>query len=250
MWSLRVWPTLVLALATLLPAVALAQRSSDDNVRTCLSGRFPTLCDYSRLSPSQAAQARAAERAENLRTCLTGRYPVLCRRDQLSEQDKLQVARAEAAENLRTCLTGRYPILCKKQLLTSSERGAVAEAERRENLRTCLAGRYPILCKKELLSPAEREQVASAERSVATVPPGTLRGAPRVRGSACEDGHWIESVTDDGDIIKLEDGSVWEVDAADQVVAMLWLPTTEITVCGDKLINTDDDETVIARRLR
>ncbi|MDD2309673.1 MAG: hypothetical protein PHH91_08850 [Desulfuromonadaceae bacterium] len=68
--------------------------------------------------------------------------------------------------------------------------------------------------------------------------------------SACEDGHWIQSVSSDGAIIKLEDGSIWEVDSGDAITSMLWLPTTGIVACDDKLINTDDDEKVDANRLK
>jgi hypothetical protein len=55
---------------------------------------------------------------------------------------------------------------------------------------------------------------------------------------------------DDGTIVKLEDGSLWEIDSVDRIDTMLWLPTTDVTVCDDKLINTEDNETVGARRLR
>lgn len=68
--------------------------------------------------------------------------------------------------------------------------------------------------------------------------------------SGCESGHWVDSVSDDGDIVKLEDGSVWEIAAADTVDSMLWLPTTDIIACDDKLINTEDNETVEAVRLK
>jgi hypothetical protein len=56
-------------------------------------------------------------------------------------------------------------------------------------------------------------------------------------------------VSDDGEIVKLEDGSVWEVDGADTVDSALWLPTTEIVACDGKLINTDDNEKVSATRI-
>lgn len=71
-----------------------------------------------------------------------------------------------------------------------------------------------------------------------------------ITASACEDGHWIQSVSSDGTIIKLEDGSVWEVDSVDAITSMLWLPTTEIVACDNKLINTDDGEKVDATRLK
>ncbi len=67
---------------------------------------------------------------------------------------------------------------------------------------------------------------------------------------ACESGHWIEAVLSDGEVIKLEDGSLWEVDASDQSTAALWLAVTDVLVCDGKIINTDDNESVEARRLR
>jgi len=77
--------------------------------------------------------------------------------------------------------------------------------------------------------------------------------APRGRrysSSGCESGHWVESVSNDGQIVKLEDGSIWEVDAVEAIDSALWLPTTDIVACDDKLINTDDNETVSATRIR
>jgi hypothetical protein len=66
----------------------------------------------------------------------------------------------------------------------------------------------------------------------------------------CSSGHWISGNIDDGQYIKLEDGSLWEVDAADTVDSALWLETEELTVCNGKLINTDDKESVEARRIK
>ena len=65
----------------------------------------------------------------------------------------------------------------------------------------------------------------------------------------CEDGHWIKSATSNGEIVILEDGSVWQVDSVDAIDSALWLPTTNIVTCDDKLINTDDGETVGAVRI-
>lgn len=67
---------------------------------------------------------------------------------------------------------------------------------------------------------------------------------------ACEGGHWIESVSSDGRVITLEDGSVWEVDPIDRIDSMLWLPVSDIVACDDKLINTNDDEAVDVVRIR
>ncbi|HZZ93036.1 MAG TPA: hypothetical protein VFE23_10760 [Usitatibacter sp.] len=105
------------------------------------------------------------------------------------------------------------------------------------------------------MTPAQVKEVAAAERS-AEVPapvatPPRVRSAPRIRaGGDCESGHWVESVSDDGSIVKLEDGSIWEVDAGDNIDSALWLPTTDIVACADKLINTEDNEKVGATRIK
>jgi hypothetical protein len=68
--------------------------------------------------------------------------------------------------------------------------------------------------------------------------------------SACEDGHWINEVLGNGQILKLEDGSLWKVEPVDTVTSSLWLPVSDVIVCDDKIVNVDDGETVHARRLR
>ena len=68
-------------------------------------------------------------------------------------------------------------------------------------------------------------------------------------------GHWIQSISDGGKIIILEDGSVWEVSPIDIIYSVIWLPVSNIAVVKDsgsypyKLINTDDRETVNAKYL-
>ena len=76
---------------------------------------------------------------------------------------------------------------------------------------------------------------------------------PRVRspsGGACEAGYGIDTVSEDGHIVKLDDGSIWEVHPVDRVTASMWLPTDDIVACETKLINTDESESVGALRLR
>lgn len=256
---MRSLPLTISTVASLL-AVSLAASAQTDlqkaqNLATCLAGRYPALCRHAWLSPGERGEVEAAERRENLTICLTGRYSALCKRAKLSPDELQQVLAAEKRENLKTCLTGRYKALCKKNLLTESELKQVITAERTENVKTCLSGLYPSMCDRTLLTgeqlaqaQAAEKKAAEARRQVAAAP-----RAPRVRRggySGCEDGHWVDSVSGDGTIVKLEDGSVWEVDAADAIDSALWLPTTEIIACDDKLINTDDGETVSARRLR
>jgi hypothetical protein len=68
---------------------------------------------------------------------------------------------------------------------------------------------------------------------------------------ACDDGYAVQAVLDDGNVIKLDDGSIWKVDAIDAITASLWLATTDVLVCDDeKIVNVDDEETVHVRRIR
>lgn len=235
---------------------ALAQSDVDraQNLATCLSGRYPSLCKKHWLSIEETRKAESAERGENLKTCLTGRYPSLCKRDKLTAEEAQRVNLAERAENLKTCMSGRYKSLCKKNLLTEMELKQVLQAERGENLRTCLSGNYPSLCNKSELTQQELSQVQAAEQRVAASQKSFAGSVPvrgrRVRSSGCESGHWIDSVSAEGEIVKLEDGSIWQVDAIDTIDSALWLPTTDIVACDDKLINTEDNETVSATRIR
>jgi hypothetical protein len=54
----------------------------------------------------------------------------------------------------------------------------------------------------------------------------------------------------DGQILRLEDGSLWKVEPVDAVTSFLRLPVSDVIVCDDKIVNVDDGETVHARRLR
>jgi hypothetical protein len=74
--------------------------------------------------------------------------------------------------------------------------------------------------------------------------------SPIPANAYCESGHWVSEVAGDGKIVILEDGSVWLIAAANQIDTMLWLPTTDITACDDKLIDTEDGEVAGARRIR
>src|SRR6516165_6956470 len=76
----------------------------------------------------------------------------------------------------------------------------------------------------------------------------SLAETDTAKAQRCERGHWIDAVLDDGNLIKLEDGSLWEVDPIDTITSSIWLPVSNIIVCGSRLINEDDNETVHARR--
>jgi len=81
-------------------------------------------------------------------------------------------------------------------------------------------------------------------------PPATGRRIATGASEDCDSGHWVNSVIDDGAIVTLEDESVWQIDSLDRIDTALWLPTTDIIACSDKLINTEDSEKAGARRLR
>jgi uncharacterized protein YecT (DUF1311 family) len=95
------------------------------------------------------------------------------------------------------------------------------------------------------------EPIPITPSALPRVDPHSIPASPSPRRAyrSCDAGHWVDAVLDDGHLVKLEDGSLWEIDAADQVDTALWLPTSEITVCAGKLINTDDDETAGAVRV-
>ncbi|UCC99709.1 MAG: hypothetical protein JSW66_07455 [Phycisphaerales bacterium] len=65
-------------------------------------------------------------------------------------------------------------------------------------------------------------------------------------------GHWLKERVDSS--IKLEDGSLWQVNLVDRIVCSLWLCNEKIVVAKNQnpdypylLINTDDGEKVEAR---
>lgn len=71
-------------------------------------------------------------------------------------------------------------------------------------------------------------------------------------------GHWVKSKVDNGAMVILEDGSMWEINSLDRINTALWLPITNVTVLkagapvGDykyTLINTDDGEKALAKYL-
>jgi hypothetical protein len=66
----------------------------------------------------------------------------------------------------------------------------------------------------------------------------------------CDHGHWVAKVLADGEFVKLEDNSLWQIDVIDRIDTTLWLPTEEIVICEDLLINTDSGDKVQARQIR
>ncbi len=142
------------------------------------------------------------------------------------------------AEVLNTYLNKAHAILSDQQ---------IEEAKRLAsswNANHTSGGTMPMHSRSFLSSSANIESL-----SIPLVdPPKQVRNYTRANG--CEAGHWVDSVLSDGEIVKLEDGSIWQVDSSDTVDSSLWLETEDVTVCNGKLINTDDKSTVGAHRLQ
>jgi hypothetical protein len=83
-----------------------------------------------------------------------------------------------------------------------------------------------------------------------TSPQESTRSPRASSGSDCESGHWIKSITGNGEVIVLEDNSVWSVSSIDTIYTAIWLPISNIIVCGSTMINTDDGEKVTVTRLK
>ncbi len=90
------------------------------------------------------------------------------------------------------------------------------EAEHQVNLNRCLTGNYPSLCTYSLLSSAEQKRVKEAEAKAATalknIP--TKGGTTTPRRGGCYEASIVKPspfMGNDGEIFKLDDGSLWEV---------------------------------------
>lgn len=58
----------------------------------------------------------------------------------------------------------------------------------------------------------------------------------------CESGHWLQTKNDEGTILTLEDGSVWEVLNGGETDSQLWLENESLLVCDDgTVINQDEN---------
>jgi len=63
---------------------------------------------------------------------------------------------------------------------------------------------------------------------------------------------FLVNKSDDGKILILADGSIWEVSALDRIDSALWLPSETIIIpdSEDCLINKDNGEKVDAQRIK
>jgi hypothetical protein len=95
-----------------------------------------------------------------------------------------------------------------------------------------------------------------AQRSASPSTGSPASGAASYTGGS--GGHWIKSKANNGAIIILEDGSMWEINSLDRIDTALWLPISNVTILkasspvGDykyTLVNTDDGEKALAKYL-
>jgi hypothetical protein len=68
----------------------------------------------------------------------------------------------------------------------------------------------------------------------------------------CEDDS-IASISDDGGVVTMRSGSIWQIDAADRLATRLWLSLDDVSICSElfnyqgqsvkiyTIINTDSD---------
>ncbi len=155
---LRFLVLIFLVLAVLYSTGLLGQTGREQNLKTCLTGKYPALCDRSLLTPDQLKSVLEAERRENLSICVTGRFPSLCNHSKVTDAEFKAAREAERQENLQVCLSGRFPSLCNHSLLSPAEAESVRAAERNENLNVCL------LLEDELIAEALSFRLTSGGR--------------------------------------------------------------------------------------
>ena len=128
-------------------------------------------------------------------------------------------------------------------------RTSMAVARFQEDFGLPQSGQLDVGTRQRLVSELiSRSQGAQGARSISqAITEPTLAAAPM---AGCGGDHWIASVLGGGELIRLEDGTIWQVDALDRIESMLWLPTENVVICGSTLINTDTGEKVHAHKIR
>ena len=110
----------------------------------------------------------------------------------------------------------------------------------------------PALLAGTLVSACVR-QVPRTPSSGVTLPPASAEREPAY--TALGSGHLIQSVTEGGQFVTLEDGSLWDVEPSALFQTADWQPGASVTVRSSRpvgpysyeLINTQDDEAALAR---
>jgi hypothetical protein len=99
----------------------------------------------------------------------------------------------------------------------------------------------------------QQKKIEELQRTVPEPPKAVSVNASISVGSS----HWIKDKIDDGKIIQLEDGSLWQVSLLDAIDSALWLRLDNITVIEGntpgypyKLVNSDKNELVDVKPLK
>jgi TPR repeat protein len=103
---------------------------------------------------------------------------------------------------------------------------------------------------------AERQAAVAAQATENPAAPRRVRGRGGIYITPSE-GHWVDQVFANGEMVKLEDGSIWRISPLDTANSVNWSAASEITIDdGDELlypyilVNTSDNELVNARLLK
>jgi len=112
---------------------------------------------------------------------------------------------------------------------------------------------------QEVAPPAAELQLSAGPNTLPPPQPEPTRRSRSGRSRTCAtylnsgSGHWMTEKTDDGSVVILEDGSVWQIDPMDRLDTALWLPPSDIAVIETEdspmsylLVNTDDGEKATA----
>lgn len=85
-------------------------------------------------------------------------------------------------------------------------------------------------------------QLVTRERNL----PRIANGQRKYRYPGLNNGHWVKRIINNGRIVVLEDGSLWQVAPMDANKALYWLPVANVTVMHNsgvfpyRLINLED----------
>jgi hypothetical protein len=97
---------------------------------------------------------------------------------------------------------------------------------------------------------------SASSAGLPALPLGVGAGDARGTYAGVGEGHWVRKKLDGGQMVVLEDGSLWGVNPLNRIDTMLWLPVQKITVLeGDnplypyKLVNADAGDVVEAEYL-
>jgi len=71
------------------------QSEKEENLKVCLRGYTPNLCNYKKLSDYELKLVKQSEKEENLKVCLRGYTPNLCNYKKLSDYELKLVKQSE-----------------------------------------------------------------------------------------------------------------------------------------------------------